>query len=221
MDACPYGNLMRQEGSEKWIAIAILYIELKWIFVRFSLLAPHTKPHFWSNRTTQTLPPPPHFVTFSAFPRPSSDVFPLPIDCTDLPANTVTCVSASPTRVYMRPSSPRVSSSLPDRVCVHCRVVTYSRHFLLRYSHGTFFCNVLNALRRLRPLTCVCSCLSTPPRGYIFRTFPSSLLQHIPSHTSAHAFSVTIMTFLFLISENNAVPQVSRLVIPGNAGHPG
>jgi len=24
------------------------------------------------------------------------------------------------------------------RVCVHRRVVTYSRHFLLRYSHGTF-----------------------------------------------------------------------------------
>jgi len=125
--------------------------------------------------------------------------------------------------------SPRVSSSLPDRMCVHRRVVTYSGHFLLRYSHETFFCNVLNTLRRLRPLKCVCSYVSQPPRGYIFRTFPSSLLQHIPSHTSvlsptptsAHAFSVTIMMFLFLISENNVVHQVSRLVIPGNAGHPG
>jgi hypothetical protein len=49
------------------------------------------------------------------------------------------------------------------RVCVHHRVVTYSGHFLFRYSHGTFFCNVLNALRRLRPLTGVCSlCISTP-----------------------------------------------------------
>jgi len=42
-------------------------------------------------------------------------------------------------------------------VCVHRRVVTYSGHFLLRYSHGTFICNLLNARRRLRPLTCVCS----------------------------------------------------------------
>jgi hypothetical protein len=102
--------------------------------------------------------------------------------------------------------SPRVSSSLPDRVCVHRRIVTYSGHFLLRYSHGTFFCNVLNTLRRLRPLTCVCSYVSQPLCGYIFQTFPSSLLQHIPSHTSAlsatptsaHACTVTIMKFLSL-----------------------
>jgi len=69
-----------------------------------------------------TSPPPPHFATFSAFLRPSSDIFPLPIDCTDLPAHTVTCVSASPTRVFtwdrLLEDSPRVSSSLPDRVCV-------------------------------------------------------------------------------------------------------
>ena len=113
-------------------------------------------------------------------------------------------------------------------VSLNLRVVTYSGYFLLRFSHGAFFCNVLNALR-LRPFTCVCSYVFQPPRGYIFRAFPSSLLQHIPSHTSllspaptsAHAFSVTIMTFLFLISENNAVHQVSRLVIPGNAGYHG
>jgi len=112
------------------------------------------------------------------------------------------------------------------RVCVCVRrVVTYSGHFLLRYSHGTFFCNLLNALHRLRPLTCVCS----TPAWLHLRTFRSLLLQHIPSHTSvlsptptsAHAFTVTIMKFLFLISENNAVHQVSRLVIPGNAGYPG
>ena len=64
-------------------------------------------------------------------------------------------------RVHMRPSSGRFSTcfilSARSRVCVHCRVVTYSGHFLLHYSHGTFFCNVLNACRRLRPLTCVCS----------------------------------------------------------------
>jgi hypothetical protein len=131
-----------------------------------------------------TSPPPPHFVTFSAFPRPSSDIFPLPIDCTDLPANIVTCVSASPTRVYMRPSSPRVSSSARSRVCVHCRVVTYSRPFLLRYSHGTFFCNVLNALRRLRPLTCVCSCLSIPPPAWLH--LPDISIFAIATHSFSH-----------------------------------
>jgi len=96
----------------------------------------------------------------------------------------------------------------------------------VHYSHGTFFCNVLNALRPIRPLMCVCSYVSQPPRGYIFQTFRSSLLQHIPSHTSvlsptptsAHAITDTIVKFLFIISENNAVHLVSRLVVPGNAG---
>jgi hypothetical protein len=91
------------------------------------------------------------------------------------------------TCVYMRPSSGRCSTcsvlSARSHVCVNCLVVTYSGHFLLRYSHGTF-CNVLNALRRFRPLTSVCSYVSQPPRGYIFRTDRSSLLQHIPSHIS-------------------------------------
>ena len=62
-----------------------------------------------------------------------------------------------------------------------------------------------------------------------FRTFRFSLLQHIPSHTcalsptptSAHAFTINIITYIFLILENIAVHQVSRLVIPGNAGYPG
>jgi hypothetical protein len=69
-----------------------------------------------------TSPPPPHFVTFSAFLCLYSDIFPLPNDCTDLPANTVTCMSASPTRVFtwdrLLKDSLRVSSSLSDRVCV-------------------------------------------------------------------------------------------------------
>jgi hypothetical protein len=69
-----------------------------------------------------TPPPPPHFVTFSAFLPPSSETFPLPIDCTDLPAHTVTYVSASPTRFYKRPSSRIFSTcfvlSARSRVCV-------------------------------------------------------------------------------------------------------
>ena len=68
-----------------------------------------------------TSPRPPHSVT-SAFLRHSSDIFPLLNDCIDLPAHTVTCVSASPTRVFtwdcLLEDSPHVSSSLPDHVCV-------------------------------------------------------------------------------------------------------
>ena len=57
----------------------------------------------------------------SPFP-PSRDIFPLLNDCTDLTVHTVTCVSASPTRMLtwdrLLEDSPRISSSLPDRVCV-------------------------------------------------------------------------------------------------------
>ena len=115
-------------------------------------------------------------------------IFPLPIDCTDLPAHTVTCVSASPTRVYMRSSSRRFSAyfvlSARSRVCVHRRVVTYSGHFLLRCSHGTFFCNVLTALRRLRPLTgvCVFVCLSTPAWLHL----PDISIFAIATHSFSH-----------------------------------
>jgi len=80
----------------------------------------------------------------SPFP-PSRDIFPLLNDCTDLTVHTVTCVSASPTRMLtwdrLLEDSPRISSSLPDRVCVcvcvcvYRRVVTYSGHFRLCYIH--------------------------------------------------------------------------------------
>jgi len=39
---------------------------------------------------------------------------------------------------------------------------------------------LLHVFRRLCPLTCVCFCVSEPPRGYIFWTFRSSLFRHIP-----------------------------------------
>jgi len=146
-----------------------------------------------------TSPTPPHSVTFSAFLRPSSDIFPLPNDYTDLPTHIVTCVSASSTHVFTRDrlleDSPRVSSFLPDRVCVHRRMVTYSGHFLLRYSHGTFFCNVFNALRRLRPLTGVCSYESQPPHGYIFGHFA---LRYCNTFLLTHLYSLQHPLLLML-----------------------
>jgi len=130
----------------------------------FCLFVPHTNPHFWTDRTT-------HYVTSASILchlRPSSDIFPLPNDYTDLPVHT-DMICATQLCVFtldcLLEESPRVSSSLPARVCVHHHVVTYSRHFLLRYSHATFFCNLLNALRHLRPLArararvCVCVCV--------------------------------------------------------------
>jgi hypothetical protein len=178
----------------------------------------------------QHMTSPPHFVTFSAFLHPSSNIFPLLNGCTDLSANTVTCMSASPTRVFtwdrLLEDSPRVSSSLPDRVCVFTAAWLHIPDISFFAIHlgpsSVMFSTRIGVSAHSR----VCA---QPPRGYIFRTFRSSLLQHIPSHTSvlspaptsAHACTVTIMKFLFLISENNAVHQVSRLVIPGNAGYPG
>ena len=172
-----------------------------------------------------TSPPPPHFATFSAFLRPSSDIFPLPIDCTDLPAHTVTCVSASPTRVFtwdrLLEDSPRVSSSLPDRVCVFTaawlHILDISFFAIYRGPSSVTFSTRFVVSANWR--ACVRVSLN------IFRTVRSSLFQLIPSHTSVlsptptsvHAFTVTIMNFLFLILKNDAVYQVSRLVIPGNA----
>ena len=48
-----------------------------------------------------TSPPPPYCVTLTAFLRPSNNKFPLPNDYTNLAAHTVTCVSASSTRVLI------------------------------------------------------------------------------------------------------------------------
>jgi len=106
--------------------------------------------------------PPPHFVTFFRLPPPFQRHISLAEWLHRLASqHSHVHVCIANTRVHMRPSSGRFSTcfvlSARSRVCVHSRVVTYSGHFLLRYSHGTFFCNVLNARRRLRPLTCVCS----------------------------------------------------------------
>jgi len=147
-----------------------------------------------------TSPPPPNSVTFSTFLRPSSDIFPLPNDYTDLPAHTVTCVSASPTRVYTRPSPGRFSTcfilSARSHVCVHRHVVTYSGHFLLRYSHGTFFCNLLNALRRLRPITCVFVCLKTPAWLHL----PDISIFATATHSFSHICTLSNTPLLLMLS---------------------
>jgi len=104
-----------------------------------------------------TSPPPPHYVTFSALP---ATCFPCRMTAqTCQPTQLRACLrrqhACSHETVFwkilhvFRPLCPLAC------VCVHRRVVTYSGHFLLRFSHGTFFCNFLNARRRLHPLTCV------------------------------------------------------------------
>jgi hypothetical protein len=158
----------------------------------------------------------------------------LPNDCTDLPANTATCISTLPTHVLtwdcLLEDSPRVSSSMPDRVCVCVCVFTSA---WLHVPDISFFAihmgpSSVTFSTRVSVSTHSRVC-AQPPRGYIFRTFPSSLLQHIPSHTSvlsptptfAHACTIIIMKFLFLISENNTIHQVSQLVMPGNTRYSG
>ena len=50
-----------RQGKRKrgWTIKAILYIKMKWVFVRFCLFVLYTNPHFWSdlNRTSHTSPP--------------------------------------------------------------------------------------------------------------------------------------------------------------------
>jgi hypothetical protein len=92
------------------------------------------------------------------------------------------------TSVYMGPSSGRFSTcfilSARSRACVHCRVVTYSRHLLLCYSHGTFFCNLLNTLLRLRPLTCVCVFVSLSTPAWLH--LPDISIFAIAAHSFSH-----------------------------------
>jgi hypothetical protein len=161
--------------------IAVVCIKLTWFFCSFVLVAPHTYPHFWTDQTTQgvtptstlchllRLPPP-----FQRHTSPAEWLHRL----TSPHCHVRVCVAN--TRVYMWLSSRRFTTCFVlcplACVCVHRRVVAYSGHFLLRYSYGNFLRNLLNVCRRLFPLTCVCSCVSQTPHGYIFREFRSSLL---------------------------------------------
>ena len=96
------------------------------------------------------------------------------------------CVAS--TRVYMRMSgsfSPRFVVTAHSGVCVvvcfYHRVVTYSRHFVLRYLHKTFFCRLLSAFRRLRPLTCVCVCVCVSTLAWLH--IPEILIFAISTHS--------------------------------------
>jgi len=184
-----------------------------------------------------------HILSPFCLPPPFQRHFPLAewLHRLDSPHSHVRVCVAN-TRAYVRPSSGRFSTcfvlSARSYVCVCVCVCSPLRGHIFRtfpsllYTWSVFAIHmgpssVTFSTRFVVPAhSRVCA---QPPRGSIFRTFRSSLLQHIPSHTSAlsptptsaHAFTVTIMKFLFLISENNAVRQVLRLVIPGNAGYPG
>ena len=106
-------------------------------------------------------------------------------------------VCVANTRVHMRPSSGRFSTcfvlSARSRVCVFTAA-------WLHIPDISFFAIYM---------------------GPSSVTFSTRFVVSAHSPTSAHAFIVTIMKFLLLTPENNAVHRVSRLVIPGNAGYPG
>ena len=106
----------------------------------------------------------------------------------------------------MRPSSRRFSTCFVlaacSRVCVHRRVVIYCGHFLLRYSHGTFFRNLLNVLRRLRPPTCVR--VSLNPRvvtssGHFYLRYCNTLLL-IHLYSLQHPLLLMLSLSLFATS---------------------
>ena len=197
---------------------------------RFSSFVPHTNPHFWTDRTT-------HDVT-------SASTF-----CHLFPPSSTLPATYFPCRVTAQTCQPTQSRAClhSQHACSHetvfwkilhmfrplCPIACVFTATWLRIPDISFFAidmgpsSVTFSTRvGVSAHSRVCA---QPPRCYIFWTFRSSLLQHILSHTSvlsstptsAHACTVTVMKFLFFISENNAVHQVSRLVIPGNAGYPG
>ena len=128
------------------------------------------------------------------------------------------CVAS--TRVYMRMSgsfSPRFVVTAHSGVCVvvcfYHRVVTYSRHFVLRYLHKTFFCRLLSAFRRLRPLTCVCVCLN--PRVVTYSGhFDLRYFDTFRSHTSIslqHPLLLMLSLSLFATCHPKEIVSIGRV----------
>jgi hypothetical protein len=54
------------ETGRKLIMNSILYTTLKLMFIHLPLFVPHTNPHSEPIRQHMTLPPPPHYVTYSS-----------------------------------------------------------------------------------------------------------------------------------------------------------
>jgi len=178
---------MRQEGSEKWIAVATAilyeYIALKWIFVRFPLFVPHTNPHFWTDRTTLDvtsastlchlrLPPPfQRHISFAKWLHRLASPH----------GHVRVCVAN--TRVYMRLSSGRLSTcfvlSARSRVCVFTAA-------LLHIPDISFFAIHMGPSQRASssPPThvCVFVCLSTPAWLHL----PDISIFAIATHSISH-----------------------------------
>jgi len=91
-------------------------------FFRFPLFAPHTNPHFWTDRTTHDVTSASTFCHLLRLPPPfQRHIFLSEWLHRLASAHSHVRVCVANTRVYMRPSSGRlstVSSPLPARVCV-------------------------------------------------------------------------------------------------------
>ena len=73
-------------------------------------------------------------------------------------------------------------SSVPDRVCVHRRMVTHSGHFLLRYSHQTFLQSSQRASSSPPTHGCVFVCISPPAWLHL----PDISLFTLATHSFSH-----------------------------------
>ena len=73
-------------------------------------------------------------------------------------------------------------SSVPDRVCVHRRMVTHSGHFLLRYSHQTFLQRSQRASSSPPTHGCVFVCISPPAWLHL----PDISLFTLATHSFSH-----------------------------------
>jgi hypothetical protein len=152
-----------------------------------------------------TSPPHPYYVTFTAFLRPSSKYISLDEGLNKLGSthsHVPVCVAI--THFDMRPSSGRFSTCFvlsALRMCVFIAawlhipdISFFAIHMEPSSVTSTHF--VVSAHTRV--------CVRVSINNY--RTFRSLLLQHIPSHTSApspthtsaHAFIISITTFLCL-----------------------
>jgi hypothetical protein len=141
MHSCQYGK--RDETRRKWImncscnCITFLYITFKRFFVNFFclyLIQIHISEPIGQHMTS---PPPPHYVTFSAFLRPSTDIFPLPIDYRHAKPHSHVRFCVANTRVYLKPPSGRFSTCFV--VSARLRVCLPPRRYIFRAFRSSLF----------------------------------------------------------------------------------